>query len=309
MLKLVQVFFFQHYNAAIQSLNYLCNKPLATCVTSGIIAIALAIPALFWVLSDNLSQLTADWHRKGTVSLYLKLNQNETIQLQTLEHVKQTSGVANAVLKTPSDGLNELRAQEGMEDIMKYLSVNPLPAMIMVSPNAEFGSLSKINHLAEQFRKMDSVEYVQVDSEWAQQLDSIAHFTSCFARGLFLLLALIIILIIVTSLRLAVYRRQEEIQVLKLIGAQNRFISRPFLYSGIWYSLSASILAVFLVNIFMIYVGEAINTFLSAYEIHYSITLLTIRQILLLMFFAIIIGWLGARISVMRQLSSIEPQL
>ena len=61
-----------HLQAASSSLNLLCHKPLATMMTVIVIAIALTLPALFWVFTDNLDQLTRSWQRGGHISLYLK---------------------------------------------------------------------------------------------------------------------------------------------------------------------------------------------------------------------------------------------
>ena len=72
MLKRAQSLLAYHIQAATHSLNLLCRKPLATMMTVIVIAIALALPALFWVFTDNLSQLTVGWQRGGHISLYLK---------------------------------------------------------------------------------------------------------------------------------------------------------------------------------------------------------------------------------------------
>ncbi len=60
------------------------------------------------------------------------------------------------------------------------------------------------------------------------------------------LLASAVVLVIGNTLRLAMHNRHEEIQILKLIGATDPYIARPFLYSGIWYTLGGAILAYFI---------------------------------------------------------------
>ena len=65
----------------------------------------------------------------------------------------------------------------------------------------------------------------------------------------------------------------------------------------------------FMSNIFILSLGMAVNQLTIVYQMHYSLDLLSARQVLLLITFAIILGWLGARLSVKRQLASIEPQL
>lgn len=307
MLKRLQTLLAHHFQAATQSLNYLCNKPLATLMTSVVIAIALALPALFWVFADNVNKLTIDWERGGNISLYLKPDLTETEQQHIVQRVRETKGVGQALLKSSAEGLSELTQQEGMKDIMRYLPENPLPAVIDVTPAHTVDSPEKLDLLSRKLQKITQIDQVKVDLEWIRRLDAVLGFAANFAHALLVLLALAVVFIIGTTLRLAIHSRHEEIQVLKLIGAKEPFIRRPFLYSGAWYGAIGAVFAVFLVNVFILSLGMAVNQLAIAYQMHYSLTLLSLRQILLLLLFAIILGWLGARLSIKRQLASIEP--
>nr|WP_238400397.1 permease-like cell division protein FtsX [Legionella bononiensis] len=296
-----------HVQAATQSFNSLCRKPLGTMMTVIVIAIALALPALFWVFTDNLGNLTIGWQRGGHISLYLKPSLSQAEQVKLLEKVRSTEGIGQATLKSSEDGLAELTQQEGMHDIMRYLPENPLPSVIEIVPALIIDSPAKLDLLSRQLKALPEVEQVKLDMEWISRLHAILGFAANLANALMALLALAVVLIIGNTLRLAIRNRQEEIQILKLIGATDAFILRPFLYSGIWYGMAGAICAVFLVNIFILSLGVVVNQLAIAYQMHYPLAGLSIRQILLLVIFAIILGWLGARLSVKRQLASIEP--
>lgn len=307
MLKKLRPLLAYHLQAASQSLNVLCRKPVATMMTAIVIAIALALPALFWLFTDNLSQLTINWQRGGHISLYLKPAISLDEQQKLLHKIRDTAGVGEASLKSPADGLAELTKQEGMHDIMRYLPDNPLPPVIEVIPGLTINSPAKLDLLARDLKALPQVEQAKLDMEWISRLQAILGFATKVANALMVLLALAVVLIVGNTLRLAIQNRHEEIQVLKLIGATDSFILRPFLYSGIWYGLAGAVLAVFLVNIFILSIGMALNHLTVVYQMHYPLTGLSMRQILLLIVFAIILGWLGARLSVKRQLASIEP--
>lgn len=309
MLKIIQSQVSYHLQAALSSLNSLCRKPFATLMTVIVIAIALALPALFWVFTDNISQLTSGWKRNGHISLYLQPGLTESETQQALAHVQATKGVGLATLKSAQAGLAELTTQEGMQDIMHYLPENPLPAVIEVTPTLDIDSSANLDLLARQLGAVSKVEQTKVDMEWVGRLHTLLGFASKLSNAMLALLALAVILIIGNTLRLAIQNRQEEIQVLKLIGATDPFIMRPFLYSGVWYGLAGALVAVFLVNIFILSLGMVINQLTVVYQMHYPLTSLSIRQILLLVGFSIILGWVGARFSVKRQLASIEPAL
>ncbi|MGL6028302.1 MAG: permease-like cell division protein FtsX [Legionella sp.] len=295
-----------HLHAAIQSFNQLCRKPLASLMTVVVIAIALVLPTLFWAFTDNLQQLTHSWQR-GHLSLYLKAELADAQQQATLAQVRAADGVGQVVFKSASEGLAELTRQEGMQDIMRYLPNNPLPAVIEVVPSVTTDTPAKLDALSSQLQAIAGVEQAKLDMNWLNRLHALLAFVSHAANALIVLLSLAVVLIIGNTLRLAIQNRQEEIQILKLIGATDPFIARPFLYSGLWYALAGAFLAVFLVNVFILSLGSAINQLALVYEMHYPLSLLSLKQVLLLVVFALLLGWLGSFVSIKRQLASIEP--
>ncbi|MGT2994086.1 permease-like cell division protein FtsX [Legionella pneumophila] len=307
MLKRSQSLLAYHLQAAANSLNLFCRKPIATMMTVIVIAIALALPTLFWVFTDNLSELTNRWQRGGSISLFLKPSLPEAEQTSLLEKVRTTEGVGQANIKSAADGLSELTQQEGMQDIMRYLPENPLPAVIEVVPALVIDSPAKLDLLSRKLQAFPQVALAKLDMEWINRLHAILGFSGKAANALMALLALAVVFIIGNTLRLDIHNRQEEIKILKLIGATDPYIIRPFLYSGVWYGAAGALLAIFLVNIFILTLGVAVNQLANVYQMHYPLACLSLRQILLLVLFAIILGWLGALLSVKRQLASIEP--
>ncbi|TAL60029.1 MAG: FtsX-like permease family protein, partial [Legionella sp.] len=271
MLRKSQSLLAYHIQAATQSLNLLCRKPLATMMTVVVIGIALALPTLFWISTDNLSDLTLNWRHTGHISLYLKPQLSVKQQNTLLGKIKETRGVGDAFLKSPKEGLTELTAQEGMHDIMRYLPDNPLPPVIEVLPALTIDSPAKLDLLTRDLQVLPQIEQAKLDVEWINRLHAILGFAATAAKALMTLLALAVVLIIGNTLRLAIHNRHEEIQILKLVGATDTFILRPFLYSGVWYGLTGAILAIFLVNIFIFSIGVAVNRLAVVYQMHYPV--------------------------------------
>lgn len=307
MLKQLQTLAACHMQAATHSFNTLYQRPLATLMTIMVIAVTLTLPALFWIFTDNLGQLTTNWQRGGHISLYLKSSVTSAEEIALVNTIRSTDGVGLVLLKTRADNLLELRQQEGMHDIMRYLPDNPLPAVVDVQPIDTLNSPSKIQVLYQRLHKLPEVDEAKLDMEWITRLHAIASFVTKIAHVLMGLLALAVVLIVANTLRLAIYHRHEEIQVLKLIGATDSFILRPFLYLGLWYGMAGAIVAIIFVNIFMMSISSAVQELSHVYHIDYLLPSLTVKQAYLIVFSAILLGWLGARLSVKKQLTSIEP--
>lgn len=307
MLKAIKSGLYQHSHAAMHSLTVLGRKPLVTLMTVVVIAIALALPALLSVLTDNVSRLTSSWQRNSHMSLYLQLEMTQVAQEQLLQKVRDTQGVGNATLRSSDEGLKELTQLEGMHDIMRYLPENPLPSVIEVVPSLTIDSPAKVEDLFLQLKRMPEINQAKLDMEWITRFHAIWGFVSKLSKVAMALLAIAVVFIIGTTLSLAIQNRQEEIQILKLVGAKDAFIRRPFLYSGVLYAIAGALVAVFLVNILIYGLELAMKPLVTAYQMTYPLNGLSMRQILQLLTFAIILGMLGAGLSVRRQLATIEP--
>lgn len=296
-----------HAQALRSSLAFFKRKPFATLTTVVVIGITLALPTLLWVFTHNVEQLTMSWQRSGHISLYLVTPLPSTDEIALLTQVRGTAGVESAVLKSSSEGLVELQQQEGMQDIMRYLPENPLPAVIDVTPLPDVGTPVKLEQLYQQLKSYKYVDQAKFDMQWINRLYAILGVIAQLTHGVMLLLAFAVALIIGNTLRFSIHARHEEIQVLKLIGATDPFIIRPFLYSGVWYGLTGALLAVGLVNVFILSLTFVVDKFAQAYQIHSPLLGLSISQALVLVLSAMALGWLGTRLSIKRQLASIEP--
>jgi cell division transport system permease protein len=286
-----------HLKALKNSLNSLWEKPLANVMTIIVIGITLTLPAVFFVLADNLQQVNVDWQRGGHISLYLDASSSAN-EAALLKKVRNTEGVAEATLKTAAEGLALLQQQDGMHDIMQYLPENPLPAVIDVVPALDRDNALKLEQLYQTLKAYPQVEQAKIDMQWVKKLYSMLDVVSKLARALMLLLASAVVLIIGNTLRLAIQTRQEEIVVLKLIGANDSFITRPFLYLGMCYGFGGALLALLFVNGIILSLTLLVNQLAASYEIHYTVMALSIGQMMLLAIFSTFLGWLGARLSV-----------
>ncbi len=296
-----------HAQAAMSSLLYLCRQPIATGMTVVVIAITLTLPALLWVFNDNMAELTRNWKRGGHISLYLDMQMATTDAAVLLERVRQTDGVGEALMKTPAEGLLEMQNQEGMQDLILNLPENPLPAVIDVIPAVGVSTPAQLEALYARLKALPGIEDARLDMQWVSRLYALLDLAAQLTHGLMVLLSIAVVFIIGNTLRLVIHKRHEEIQVLKLIGASDPYIVRPFLYTGLWYGLASALLAVILVSLFMLSLGVVLNQLIEAYQMHFPILGLSIRQTLLLVLIATFLGWFGARFSVKRQLALIEP--
>lgn len=307
MLKRLRIRALHHQHAVALSFQTLVKAPIASTLTILVIAIALLLPALLWVSTHHLKQLTQSWQQEGRISLYLQLNLSSIQQEDVLNIVKSKPMVGDAKLISPAEGLALLQQQEGMDDIIRHLPHNPLPAVIEVTPALSYSAPLDLEHLYTELKALPQVEQAKLDKQWVSRLHALLGLMQDSSDALLGLLAIAVLLIVGNTLRLMIQNRHEEIQVLKLVGATDAYIMRPFLYTGIWYGMIAAVVALIFLQLLIFCLLIVLNQLAYFYELHLPSMNLSIAQMCLFILFAGFLGWLGANLSVKRQLASIEP--
>jgi len=306
---MLRVWFLHHIQAAKNSLLYLLRQPFATAMTVIVIALGLSLPVLFWVFTNNLAQISTNWQQGGQISLYLDMQQSQAQETALLARVRAVEGVGQALLKTPKEGMLELQQQSGLDDLTIELPDNPLPAVIEVTPSLNMNTITQIEALYQRLKALGGVDEAKLDLQWVNRLHALLSFAATLTRALMFLLAATVVFIIGNTLRLAIQNRSEEIQVLKLIGATDAYIARPFLYTGLWYGIAGAVVALLLAKGFILSLGIVVSKLVIVYQMHYLILFFTATQVLQLLVLAAFLGWFGARLSVKKQLTSIEPYI
>ena len=286
-----------HQDACRRSMGLLLRQPWSSLMTVVMIAVTLMLAVLCWMATHYLSEFNSYWHRSETMSLYLRQSRSDPEQQLILQKIRAMPEVESATLTTPTEGLALLAQQEGMQDITQSLPYNPLPAAIQVIPSAKLQSPDAIKQFSQSLQSNPDVAEVKFDSDWIERLYSGLGFLKQLVQGLTVLFALSVILVIGNTLRLLIHNRHNDIQVLQLLGAPDRFIMRPFLFVSIWYGFFASVLAIIFVDSVLILLRTGLNHWAESYHMHLSISLLPVLWMLGLTTIAIGLSWTGARLT------------
>jgi len=116
-------------------------------------------------------------------------------------------------------------------ELVEAITPEDLPTSFKVEPiNKEAAS---VEDLSLQFEGAPGVLKVSRESEAIQDIQDISSFLSNAAVGVALVLAAVAVLIVLTTVQLAIYARRREIEVMKLVGASNSFIRLPFMLEGL----------------------------------------------------------------------------
>ena len=294
----------QHLYSFFSSLGRLSARPWATAMTLAVLSLALAFPLLFWLLLDNAQGLSGTVEDSRAISVFLKSGADADAMTQKL---RGHADVQSVVVKTPEQGLEEFKAHSGFADALNVLHYNPLPALLIVEPRAASGSTDPAPALVEEFRSDPAVDQVQYDAAWKQRLNAILQLARRGAAVLAVLLALAALLVVGNTVRLDIQGRADEIAVMQLLGADNGFVRRPFLYIGFWYGIFAGVASLIVIGLVEWALAAPISALASSYDHLFDVHGLSIAQMAIVLAASAALGWLGAWIAASRHIALGQP--
>ncbi len=284
------------------------TNPISNFMTVLVIAIALALPAGLQILLDTGKSLSQSWDGASRISLFLKNDLPQTRLFELAEIIKQKEGVAKVEVITQQQALDDFKQNSGFASAIAQLDSNPLPPVLVVQPKANYTSPQQSELLLAYFNTIVEVELAQLDLDWVRKLYALLQLAEKAASALGVALALAVLLIVGNTIRLSVQNRRDEIEVIKLIGATDAFIRRPFLYTGFWYGFLAGITCWLILNISLIWLKDPVANLAGLYQSQFHISGLSLIQSFQLIGISCGLGLLGSWLSVGRHIRQIEPR-
>ncbi|MCR9277971.1 MAG: permease-like cell division protein FtsX [Pseudomonadaceae bacterium] len=212
-----------------------------------LIGIALALPSGLYLLRVNLDAVTADWQGRPGLTVYFQPGVEQTDIDVLSERLSQHHAISEVDVISPEAALEEFKALSGIDDALALLDDNPLPAALRGRLAAE-AQASDLELAAALARSAVGVDDVVIERTWLARLAAISSVVDRLGLALALLFGLGAVLVTATSVRLAIENQLDELRVLKLVGASNAFMRRPFLYVGGLYGLGGALLAAMLIS-------------------------------------------------------------
>lgn len=269
-----------------------------------VIGIALSLPSIFYVAVDHVSQYTYALKANNEISLFVALNatDNDVSQIkQTLDNHPQ---VQSSRFVSKADAWDKMQSKMQLGDAeTSFLNTNPLPHAFYVQGNAS--DSESLESLKNDLAQIPNIDHALLNTDWANQLETIIDTAKQVILGFALLLAIGLIVIIGNTIRMQIITQRDEIEVSYLIGATNQFIRTPFLYAGIAYGLLGGFVSIAIVTLSILLLNKQLTSLSDVYHLDLTIANIDIASMLVMFITAIIIGWIGAYFAVNRTIASI----
>ena len=260
----IAAFFRDHAGVIRDSFRYTSHRFGTTLLVWLLIGTAMSAPAGLYLIQRNIEVISRQWDSLNSFSVYFKVGASAGDVEALAQQMRNQIEIRAVTTVTPEEALDEFSSYIEIVDAMTLLHSNPLPASARVTV-ADDVSVARLSELASQFEAADAVEEVVVESSWLGRLKAIDELVVRLGWVLGILFGTGAILITAASVRLALEMRVEGIKVLKLVGATNAFIKRPFLYFGVIYGFGGSLVAAMVVSAALILLEAPFGALWSSY--------------------------------------------
>lgn len=221
------------------------RAPLLGGLSISAIGLSLVILGLFGLSAHNISTAISDVERRVEVVGYLLEDAGSSqvqIARQEMEGYPEVEDV-RYVSKTEAL-VNARRDLVEFSDVYEELRVNPLPASIHLRLREGFRSPESVAAVAARLGGYEFIEDVRFGEAWVEQLFALRRLAAGGATILGGAFALVAVLLIGTSVRMAILARSEEIEIMQTVGATESYIQRPFVIEGLITGLLGGLIAV-----------------------------------------------------------------
>ncbi|MCD6305708.1 MAG: ABC transporter permease [Deltaproteobacteria bacterium] len=216
----------------------------------GTMVACLLILGAFLILFGNLSNWVGQWGSTLSMSIYLKDGVSDYKRDKIDAFIRALPGARIRRFISKEDAIEELKAALGEEGgFLERLTHNPLPASYEVVFETADSNRMDTEEIKARLLGLDGVADVQHSRQWVKRLEGFLHIVRLVGTVIGGLLCLCVVFMVTNAIKLTIYSRRDEIEILKLVGATDWFVKLPFLLEGAvlgFFGGGLTILALFL---------------------------------------------------------------
>ncbi len=282
-----------HIREALEGIRHAGWMNLATVTT---VALSLFILGIFLLTIRNLNMMLDRLRSQYQLVLFLKKDLEPGLVAVLVEKLQDDPDVLEARLVDKEAALRELEKElAASHTALPKLEGNPLPDAVEVTlrEGTDFDAFMR------RCASMAGVETLSSGQQWVGRLLEIVDLVRVSGLVMILILGTSTLLIIANTIKLTVYARRNEINIMQLVGATNWFIRIPFLIEGLLQGLAGAILAVVMLMLFYGFLVERIHEmapYIPIVDATYELTKLSFQLILM----GLVLGLLGSLLSLRR---------
>ena len=286
-----------------RALQDLLNHGFLNAITIITTGLSILIASAFVLFFINANDVIDSWKKGMRIMAYLTPGVSDNAIDELRQQLQDMPNVQASRFIPKDEALTLLRHQmRRQSSLFDNLRENPLPDAFEIRISPSFTVAEEVEKIAKKIESFQSVEEVEYGQRWLGQFTDVVNLFKLAGYALISLFGIAALFIIANTIRLILYSRREEIEVMRLVGATDHFIKVPFYIQGLIQGAVGGIGGLCLLFVVFIFIssnfGQGITSGLS--RIRFLSPFFSVGIILCSMF----IGWLGCYVSLKQFLKS-----
>jgi len=266
---------------------------LVTIIT---ISLSILIASAFILFFVNTSDIINSWKKGLRIMAYLKPGidndglKDLKLAIQALDDVDHIQFISK------QEALSRLKAQMAHQtSLFENLTQNPLPDSIEIRMTAATESWQNIDSLAAQIKALPQIDEVEYGQRWVGRFAQIISLFRLAGYAMGTLFFMATIFIVANTIRLVIYSRRDEVEIMRLVGATDNFIKIPFYFEGLIQGTLGALIGLVMLYVAFIFISSNVEKgfFPGLFRFHFLSPTLLLAIVLVSM----LVGWLGCFIS------------
>jgi len=270
-------------------------------VTIGTITLALLIVSLFLLVFVNLENAAENWSERVQVTVYFDRELTSQEQTTLRGKIKALPETARVSYVPRDEALKRFKSRlRGQVTLLEGVRPEVLPTSFEISLKRANRDTQGVESFVASLKRIQGITEVQYGEEWVKRFNSFLNFMRLLGALLGGFLVLAVVFIVSNTIKLTIYARRDEIEVMSLVGATSFFIKAPFLLEGLMQGLAGSIIAVGL--LLVLYEGFLHNagSFLTFNPVSSGLGFLPLEYVGGIILSGAILGFIGSLTSLKR---------
>jgi len=273
------------------------TSPYLHLATTATIAFSLVIIGTFGLVYVNINNLIRSWQDNIRVVAYLGDELPEKSRAPLQQRLARLYGVGNIRYISKDDAMNRLKRQmKHRLSLLEGLRENPLPASFEIRLVQGWQSWNRLDPLVDQIKAFPEIEDVECGQAWLRRFSQFIAFFKLASFIIGVLIAATTVFVCTNTIKLTLYTKRQELDIMRLVGATDGFIQTPFYIQNLIEGLLGSLIALgVLFGIYRLFISKVQSThlLLSGGEI----TFLSLSACGVLFSVGMLMGWLGSCLS------------
>ena len=265
----------QHRYAFRVALRRLRTQPFSTLSNLLVISLSLTVPILAASVLQAVQPIVRHIPVSPEITLYLtpQADLDDAQKVATQLTANRDPVIRSVQVVAREQALTRLQQESAWAEALAALESNPLPHAVIVTLHESPGVAREAAILAEHWRSLQSVDTVQLDSEWMRRLGAILDFLGVGLGLLAAGVALVVLATVFNTVRMQALSQREEIAIARLVGATEPFVRRPFLYLGALTGIVSGLVAIGLAQLALLPLNHALARLASTWDAHIVLAL------------------------------------